>query len=208
MSTTENDFSFCSDRTLVSHILSGDVEVIAFMFTHWCHDVFNPLVLAGCPTRFFTTEEACNFIYKELSADNWRLLRQFDFRCSLRSWFYANSLRVLLRNSPTERNRFTRKSAVKFKNIYADAIDSKHKFENDDPILIRRQLAVIIAASRELGGFYRALIQLRGLQGMTAKEVARILDRSSTAIDQGYMRAKRELYDLVEMKYKKKGSQI
>lgn len=204
---TENDFSFCSDRTLVSHILSGDPEVIGFLFTHWCHDIFNPLVLAGCPTKFFTTEEACREIYRDLSEDKWKKLRQFDFRCSLRSWFYANALRVLLRNSFSERNRFTRKSAEKFKRHYVDMIcPGLTKAESDDPAVIRRQLGVITSASRELGAFYRALIQLRGLQGMTAKEVARILDRSSTAVDQGYMRAKRELYDIIELKYAKKGA--
>ena len=81
-----------SDRQLVDLLLDNDEETVDYVFFHRCNGMF-ARVISDVFQSQVKKEELITDFYLFLSADNWRRLRQFEFRSELNTWLTIVAIR-------------------------------------------------------------------------------------------------------------------
>lgn len=81
-----------SDRQLVSLLLANDEEAVEYVFFHRCNGMFSH-VISDVFRSQVKKEELITDFYLFLSADEWRRLRQFEFRSELNTWMTIVAIR-------------------------------------------------------------------------------------------------------------------
>ena len=113
----------------------------------------------------------------------WRYLPDWEPRAKLSTWFYRVTLNVC-------QDRLRKKTEI-LAEVLPDPADEK-----DGPAqsLVKAQQAQLLhAAIAELPERQRAAITLCGIEQMSQKEAAEILETTATAVDSLVARAKRQL---------------
>lgn len=180
-----------SDREAVAAVMQGDIKAVEYLFAYLSQVVFSPIVQRYGVSFGMTPEALCAEVYLHLAEHDWARLRSFEFRSSLRTWIWAVSLNIMF-----QRNTESVKALMKRKNAkYLTFIEALNHEEFLFKSPEKPESALLLGrAVRMLDNpYYRTLIQLRAFEGYSAKETAQLLKRSPGAVDQGYMRAKREL---------------
>ncbi len=83
---------YLSDRQLVDMLLANDEKVVEYMFFHRCDGMFSHIINDVFQSQV-KKEELITDFYLFLSADNWRRLRQFEFRSELNTWLTVVAIR-------------------------------------------------------------------------------------------------------------------
>ena len=81
-----------SDRQLVDLLLANDEDTIEYVFFHRCNDMFAH-VINGIFHEQVKKEELVTDFYLYLRTDDWRRLRQFEFRSELNTWLTVVAIR-------------------------------------------------------------------------------------------------------------------
>ena len=81
-----------SDRQLVDLLLANDEDAIEYVFFHRCNDMFAH-VINGIFHEQVKKEELVTDFYLYLRTDDWRRLRQFEFRSELNTWLTVVAIR-------------------------------------------------------------------------------------------------------------------
>lgn len=81
-----------SDRQLVDLLLANDEDAIEYVFFHRCNDMFAH-VINGIFHEQVKKEELVTDFYLYLRDDEWRRLRQFEFRSELNTWLTVVAIR-------------------------------------------------------------------------------------------------------------------
>lgn len=81
-----------SDRQLVDLLLTNDEDAIEYVFFHRCNDMFAH-VINGIFHEQVKKEELVTDFYLYLRTDDWRRLRQFEFRSELNTWLTVVAIR-------------------------------------------------------------------------------------------------------------------
>lgn len=81
-----------SDRHLVDLLLTNDEDAIEYVFFHRCNDMFAH-VINGIFHEQVKKEELVTDFYLYLRTDDWRRLRQFEFRSELNTWLTVVAIR-------------------------------------------------------------------------------------------------------------------
>ena len=81
-----------SDRQLVDLLLANDEEAVDYVFVHRCNGMF-ARVISDVFQSQVKKEELITDFYLYLSADDWRRLRQFEFRSELNTWLTVVAIR-------------------------------------------------------------------------------------------------------------------
>ena len=84
-------FNRLSDRQLVEMLLANDEEAVEYVFFHRCDGMFEHIVNSILPNG--NKEELINEYYLYLREDDWRRLRQFEFRSGLNTWLTIVAIR-------------------------------------------------------------------------------------------------------------------
>ena len=85
-------FNRLSDRQLVELLLANDEEAVEYVFFHRCESMFAHVINSVFQSQV-KKEELITDFYLYLSADNWRRLRQFEFRSELNTWLTVVAIR-------------------------------------------------------------------------------------------------------------------
>lgn len=83
---------YLSDRQLVDMLLTNDEKVVEYVFFHRCDGMFAHIINDVFQSQV-KKEELITDFYLFLSADNWRRLRQFEFRSELSTWLTVVAIR-------------------------------------------------------------------------------------------------------------------
>ena len=83
---------YLSDRQLVDMLLTNDEKVVEYVFFHRCDGMFARVINDIFHSQV-KKEELITDFYLFLSADNWRRLRQFEFRSELSTWLTVVAIR-------------------------------------------------------------------------------------------------------------------
>ena len=75
-----------SDRQLVALLLDNNDDAIEYVFFHRCDGMFAHIVNSVFLSQDIKKEELIGEFYMYLKADDWRRLRQFQFRSGLNTW--------------------------------------------------------------------------------------------------------------------------
>lgn len=89
-----------SDHQLVERLLANDEEAVEYVFFHRCNGLFAHII-ASVFNSAVVKEELITDLYLYLSADEWRRLRQFEFRSELDTWLTMVAIRFF-RQKKTE----------------------------------------------------------------------------------------------------------
>ncbi|MBO6025803.1 MAG: sigma-70 family RNA polymerase sigma factor [Bacteroidales bacterium] len=81
-----------SDRELVDLLLANDEEAVDYVFFHRCDKLFARIINSMFQQQVKKEELIAEF-YLHLSADDWRRLRQFEFRSELNTWLTVVAIR-------------------------------------------------------------------------------------------------------------------
>lgn len=86
------NMDYLSDRQLVDMLLTNDEKVVEYVFFHRCDGMFAHIINDVFQSQV-KKEELITDFYLFLSADNWRRLRQFEFRSELSTWLTVVAIR-------------------------------------------------------------------------------------------------------------------
>ena len=86
------NMDYLSDRQLVDMLLTNDEKVVEYVFFHRCDGMFAHIINDVFQSQV-KKEELITDFYLFLSADNWRRLRQFEFRSELNTWLTVVAIR-------------------------------------------------------------------------------------------------------------------
>lgn len=86
-------FNRLSDRQLVEMLLANDEEAVEYVFFHRCDGMFEHILNSILPKG--NKEELINEYYLYLREDDWRRLRQFEFRSGLNTWLTIVAIRFI-----------------------------------------------------------------------------------------------------------------
>lgn len=87
-----HNMDYLSDRQLVDLLLTNDEKVVEYVFFHRCDGMFSHIINDVFQSQV-KKEELITDFYLFLSADNWRRLRQFEFRSELNTWLTVVAIR-------------------------------------------------------------------------------------------------------------------
>ncbi len=82
-----------SDCELVDLLLANDEDTIEYVFFHRCDGMFAHVISSVFQSQDIKKEELIGEFYMHLSADNWRRLRQFQFKSGLNTWLTIVAIR-------------------------------------------------------------------------------------------------------------------
>ncbi|MCR5014330.1 MAG: sigma-70 family RNA polymerase sigma factor [Bacteroidales bacterium] len=85
-------FSRLSDRQLVDMLLANDEEAVEYVFFYRCNSMFAHIINSLYHAQV-KKEELITEFYMYLSEDDWRRLRQFEFKSALNTWLTIVAVR-------------------------------------------------------------------------------------------------------------------
>ena len=89
-----------SDRELVDLLIANDKEAVEYVFFHRCDGIFARVINSIFQSQV-KKEELITDFYLFLSADDWRRLRQFEFRSELNTWLTVVAIRFFKQKKET-----------------------------------------------------------------------------------------------------------
>lgn len=103
-----NNFDSYSDQKLVEGLLSNDHDIVEYFFYVKCSGMF-AYVICNIFNGNVNRNELISEFYLYLSKDNWKKVRQFDYRSKLMTWtsvvairFFQKKRDVLIENESEE----------------------------------------------------------------------------------------------------------
>ncbi len=178
-----------TDEQLVAGLISGDRHIIEYFFYKKCSGL-----LAHILIRVFDGKadphELLNELYIYLAEDDWRKLRQFDFRSRLTTWLGVVAIRF-----------FQKKRDELIENVASEALNDTNADTGYAPFdNWTRGYDVHAAISKMSNERYRNVIQLMDIQGETPDRVAEQLGVSVANLYNIRHRAHAQLAEIIGRK--------
>lgn len=125
-------YDLYTDKQLVEGLISNDKSVIEYFLCKKCSKLFSYIVYSiygGMATR----NELVNEFYLYIAADNWKKVRQFDFRSKLMTWigvvairFFQKKREQLIENHSVEPQMEQTKLFGSYNMAIDEIIDVRH----------------------------------------------------------------------------------
>lgn len=87
-------YDLYTDKQLVDGLIQNDKPTIEYFFCKKCSRLFSYIVYSVYG-GMATLNELVNEFYLYIAADNWKKVRQFDFRSKLMTWIGVVAIAVL-----------------------------------------------------------------------------------------------------------------
>lgn len=162
-----------SDRQLVDLLLANDEEAVEYVFFHRCDSLFDHVVDDLFQSQAKKEELIAEF-YLFLSADDWRRLRQFEFRSKLITWLTVVAIRFFNK----------KKTDLQTKNVGLDVSLNKEvkQIPDDYDILDEMSKVELYDAIERLPKPRERFALLGELSGKSAETIAEELGCTVTAV--------------------------
>ncbi len=164
---------YLSDRQLVDLLLTNDEKVVEYVFFHRCDGMFARVINDIFHSQV-KKEELITDFYLYLSADDWRRLRQFEFRSELNTWLTVVAIRY-----------FRQKKAVLQTNsedLTAPLMKEANEIPDDFDVLEEMSKVELYEAIDRLPKHRERMALLGELAGKNAETIARELGCTVAAV--------------------------
>lgn len=162
-----------SDRQLVDLLLANDEETVEYVFFHRCDGMFEHIANSIYQSQG-GKEELINEFYLHLREDNWRRLRQFEFRSGLNTWLTIVAIRFFNAKKATMQTKMETLDPL---------IINKVENEVDDYDIIHEMSRVELYEAIERLAKPRERLALLGeLMGKSAETIAKELGCTVAAV--------------------------
>ena len=98
-------FKHLSDSQLVDLLLANNEAAVEYVFFHHCNGMFSRIINDIFQSQV-KKEELITDFYLFLSADDWRRLRQFEFRSELNTWLTVVAIRFFNQKKSSVQTNF------------------------------------------------------------------------------------------------------
>jgi RNA polymerase sigma factor (sigma-70 family) len=177
-----------SDKELVDGMINNDDSIIQYFFFEKCTPMFRYVIQKVFDYRV-EKDELINELYLFLQADDWRKLRQFDYRSRLTTWLSVVAIRF-----------FQKKRAGLIENNSFDALYMKETDNLEERI--HRKLDVKNLVGQLPNERYRFVIQKLMMEDKEPQEVA---NEMGITVDNLYNIKRRALQMLAQIARKGDG---
>ena len=162
-----------SDRQIVDLLLANDKEAVEYVFFHRCDGMFARVVNSVFQSQV-KKEELITDFYLFLSAEDWRRLRQFEFRSELNTWLTVVAIRFFNQ----------KKSSLRTNLVDLDALLEKEDggIPDDYDILDEMSKVELYEAIEKLSKPRERFVLLGSLAGKSAGIIAKELGCTVTAV--------------------------
>lgn len=162
-----------SDRQLVDLLLDNNEDAIEYVFFHRCDGMFAHIINSVFQSQE-KKEELISEFYMYLSEDDWRRLRQFQFRSGLDTWLTIVAIRFFKQ----------KKSTMKTFMVETDSLllDGAEHIPDDYDILNEMSKVELYKAIERLRNPRERLALLGELAGKRAETIAKELGCTVSAV--------------------------
>ena len=153
-------YDLYTDKQLVDGLIQNDKPTIEYFFCKKCSRLFSYIVYSVYG-GMATLNELVNEFYLYIAADNWKKVRQFDFRSKLMTWIGVVAVRF-----------FQKKRDVLIENNSSEAQIEQTKNLDSYSMLVDETIDVRQAISRITNTRYRYVIEKLDLQDVSPEDLA------------------------------------
>lgn len=183
-------FNRLTDRQLVEMLLANDEEAVEYVFFHRCDGMFEHIVNTICPNG--DKEELINEYYLYLREDDWRRLRQFEFRSGLNTWLTIVAIRFFnARQSVAQTNA---------KVLDSQSMDKAKDVADDYDVYHEMSRVELYDAINRLSKPRERLALLGELMGKSAESISQELGCSVAAVYNLTKKARRAVKKMMKGK--------
>ncbi len=162
-----------SDRQLVDLLLANNEEAVEYVFFQRCESMFAHVINSVFQSQV-KKEELITDFYLYLSDDDWRRLRQFEFRSELNTWLTVVAIRFFRKKKTS--------METKTKTLDAPINDEIHHIPDDYDILDEMSRVELYEAIDKLPKQRERMALLGQLAGKSAETIAEEMDCSVAAV--------------------------
>lgn len=162
-----------SDRQLVDLLLANDETVVDYVFLHRCNGMFSRVINDVFQSQV-KKEELITDFYLYLCADDWRRLRQFEFRSELNTWLTIVAIRFFSHKKATMQ--------TKIEDLEPPLMKRVNQIPDDFDILDEMSRVELYEAIDKLPKPRERMALLGELAGKKAETVAEELGCTVTAV--------------------------
>lgn len=184
-------FDSLPDRELVGLLLANDQEAVEYVFFHRCNGMFAHIVHSVFQSQG-KKEELISEFYIYLSENNWKRLRQFEFKSSLNTWLTVIAVRF-----------YRKKQVIQTKMLVVEPqlIVETQKNEADDYDVFQEMTRLeLYKAINKLSKPRERYALLADLTGKSAEEIAADMGCTVSAVYNLTKKARMELRTLLKDK--------
>lgn len=174
------NYDLYSDEQLVFGITHNDQPLIEYFFCKKCSRLFSYIVYSVYG-GMATLNELVNEFYIYIAADNWKKVRQFDFRSKLMTWIGVVAV------------RFFQKKRESLIENYSSETQIEQTKNNSYSMTVDNHLDVHNAISQITNSRYRMVIERLDLDDVAPEVLA---DEMGVAVDNLYNIHRRALLQL------------
>lgn len=175
------EYDAYTDRQLVNGILANNSQVIEYFFCKKCSKLFSYIVYSVYH-GMATLNELVNEFYLYVAADNWKKVRQFDFRSKLMTWIGVVAIRF-----------FQKKREVLIENQSTEALIEQNRTSTKDTMALENRIDVKKAISLIPNSRYQMVIEKLDLEEVAPDKLA---DKMGVTVDNLYNIHRRALLQL------------
>lgn len=154
------NYNLYTDKQIIDGILSNDRPVIEYFFCKKCSNLFSYIVYSVYGGQV-ALEELVNEFYIYVADDNWKKIRQFDFRSKLMTWVGVVAIRF-----------FQKKREELIENYSADALIEKTACRISYKMNLETKMDVRQAIEHITNPRYREVIRKLDLQDCSPESVS------------------------------------
>lgn len=162
-----------SDHQLVDLLLANNEEAVEYVFFQRCESMFAHVINSVFQSQV-KKEELITDFYLYLSDDDWRRLRQFEFRSELNTWLTVVAIRFFRKKKTS--------METKTKTLDAPINDEIHHIPDDYDILDEMSRVELYEAIDKLPKQRERMALLGQLAGKSAETIAEEMDCSVAAV--------------------------
>lgn len=184
-------FDSLPDRELVGLLLANDQEAVEYVFFHRCNGMFAHIINSVFQSQG-KKEELISEFYIYLSENDWKRLRQFEFKSSLNTWLTVIAVRF-----------YRKKQAIQTKILVVEPqlIVETQKNESDDYDVFHEMTRLdLYKAIDKLSKPRERYALLADLTGKSAEEIAAEMGCTISAVYNLTKKARMELRTLLKDK--------
>lgn len=170
-----------TDREIVNGILNGEEEIIKYFFFTKCSRLFSYIILSVFGGKAHKNE-LMNELFLYIAKDDWKKLKEFDFRSSLLTWISVVSVRFFIKKRDLLIEKESTETLIK---------EDRYEFDNLNSITMKIDLDYAMAHISNPR--YREVITLLDIEDKSYEEVARILNVSISNLYNIHRRALAQL---------------
>lgn len=177
-------FETLSDHELVTLLLANEQEAVEYVFFHRCNGMFAHIINSVFQSQG-KKEELISEFYIYLSENDWKRLRQFEFKSSLNTWLTVIAVRF-----------YRKKQAIQTKILVVEPqlIVETQKNESDDYDVFHEMTRLeLYKAIDKLSKPRERYALLADLTGKSAEEIAAEMGCTVSAVYNLTKKARMEL---------------